>query len=733
MSQQEVQTPDVVTPKVVAPRARPETVARGRVGTLLDEARGQPLTLVCAPAGYGKTTALVHWLGTLGEANAWVSLGEEDNDPRRLSAHLLAALDRLWPAAVWPAQQALLAGSDVVETIVPLVAEAIEREIGDSGLVLVLDDYHLVTDGNCHRIVTALVDALPDGARIVIASRVRPRIRFARRRAARTVAEIGPAELAFRAEETERLLNGSLRLRLDPTHVEAIRGSVEGWPAGLSLVAATLRDEPDPEDVIAALHGSNDHIAEYLMEEVLDALSPQMRTFLSRTSILGRMNASLCEALLEDPEAEALLADARRSNLFLVSDGDGEEPWFRYHGLFAGLLEQDLRRREPDAVAALHRRAALWFREARMLEEAIDHAIAAGDGKLAARILHDDAWWPLLIERRYATLHRMIARMPPDRGDLAPFCDVLDALCRSLEGEDMRLVAERLAALQAHRDAPGVATLLDGTLSSPFFGDIPCALASGWRLWHDYPQTRPRVAGNLASALWFAGEPAAIRDVIAPYMGRTDRPSLRSREHATLALCAADAGDPTAAERDGREAVALVESSGGETALEAHYAYVALAEALRRRGNLDEAYEQIAKALHITEKLPRSLFHGFALVIRAQIDLSSRNRRAASRHAATARGILDQYPDTGVLERRLAEVEATLAHATVRAPADSEPTMAERRVLGLLASDLTRAQIARRLGLSPQTVKSHTRRLYRRLGAHTRDEAVEIARERGLL
>lgn len=733
MSQQKVQSPNVVRSKVAVPDARPETVVRARVGALLDETSGRPLTLVCAPAGYGKTTALVHWFGTLRGARAWVSLGSEDNDPRRLCAHLLAALDRLWPAAVWPAQQAVLAGSDVVETVVPLVAEAIEREIDDGGLVLVLDDYHLVTDGNCHRIVTALVDALPDGARIVVASRTRPRIRFARRRAARTVAEIGPAELAFRSEETERLLNGSLRLRLDPVHVEAIHESVEGWPAGLSLVASALRDDSDPEDVIAALHGSNDHIAEYLMEEVLEALSPQMRAFLTRTSILGRMNASLCEAVLEDPEADALLAEARRSNLFLVSDGDGEEPWFRYHGLFAGLLEQDLRRREPDAAAALHRRAAWWFRQARIIEEAIDHAVAAGDGGLAARILHDDAWWPLLIERRYATLHRMIARMPPDRGDLAPFCDALDALCQSLEGEDMRVVAERLSALEAHRDAPGVAPLLDATLSSPFFGDIPRALAAGWRLWHDYPQARPRVAGNLASALWFAGEPEAIREVIAPYMGRTDRPSLRSREHATLALCSADGGDPTAAVRDGHEAVAIVEGSGGETALEAHYAYVALAEALRRHGNLDEAYEQIAKALHITEKLPRSLFYGFALVIRAQIDLSSRNRRAASRHAKVARGILDRYPDTGILERRLAEVEAVLAHATIRAPADSEPTAAERRVLRLLAGDLTRAQIARRLGLSPQTVKSHTLRLYRRLGAHTRDEAVDIARERGLL
>lgn len=734
---QEAGFPQVVATKLVAPWARSETIPRARVRRLLDATRDHPLTLVCAPAGYGKTFALAEWCETLDAARAWITLGREDNDPQRMCAHVLAALDQLWPAAMWPAQEALQGGSDLPETVVPLVADAIARELGEHGLVVVLDGYERISAAACHDLVTALIDALPAGARIVVASRTRPPLRLARRRAARDVADLGPVELAFDNEETERLLNRSLRLRLAPGQVEAIRARVEGWPAGLSLVASMLRSDPDadPDRVITALPGSHEGIAEYLSEEVLDAVSPRMRDFLLRTSVLGRMNAALCEAVLDDPDAGQLFAEARRSNLFLVTLGDGadDEPWVRYHSLFSGLLRRQLRRREPDVVAGLHRRAALWFLQAARYEDAIDHATSAGDGELAARILHEHAWWPLLVERRYATLRRMIAQMPPDRGELGPFCELIDTLCMSMEGADLRRVAQRLDALEPRRDAPYVAEILDGMRVSAFYGDIPRALAAGWRLWNDDPGSRVRQAGRFATVLWFAQDAGAIHGTIAPYLGRTDRPTLRSWELATLAFCAADDRDLEASERYGREAVAIVRGDGGETALEAIYAYVALAEALRRRGRLDDAYEPITNAQRITAKVPGSLFEAFVLVFRAQVDLSAGNRPVARRHAQTARRIIDRFPDTGVLARRLAIVEAALERPTDRATADSEPTAAERRVLQLLPTDLTRAQIAAKLGVSTETIKVHTRRLYRRLGVHSREEAIEVARERGLV
>ena len=729
--------PQVIDVKLVPPRPRPETIARQRVRRLLDETAGASVTLVCAPAGYGKTTALADWFGTVGPQRAWISLGREDNDARRLCAHVLAALDQLWPAATWPAQQALRGGSDLAETVVPLIAEAIAREIARDGLVIVLDDHHLITSAAADRFLTALIAQLPAGARMVLASRTRPRLRLARERAANMVAELSAEQLAFRDDEAERLMNGALRLRLARAQVDAIQARVEGWPAGLSLVASTLRGDRDLDDVAKALSRSRERIAEYLVEEVLDAFPERMRGFLTRTSILGRMTPSLCEAVTGDPGAAALLDDARRINLFLVTlEDDGGEEWSRYHGLFAELLQRDLRRTAPHEIAELHRRAARWFAAAAMPEEAIDHAIDAGDGVLAAEILREH-WWQLVDgARRSATVREMIARMPADRGELGPFCAVVDAYCMAVEGADLRLVAERLAALEAERDAPGVAPILDSLRISPYYGDVPRALAAGRRVWEaaaGAPALRQAQAGKLATVLWFAGEREAVQSEIAPYMGRVDRPALRSWELAARALCAADDGDLEAAERDGRAAVAIVERNGSESALEGHLAYVALAEALRRRGMLDEAHVQIANALRITGRLPASMYHALALVIAAQVELASRNRRVARRHAAAARRIVDRQEDVGVLADRLRLVERALAGDAGRPIDESEPTEAERRVLELLPTGLTRGQIAARLAVSVGTVKTHTWRLYRRLGASSREEAVERARERGLL
>lgn len=728
-------SPQVIDVKLVPPRARPDTIRRDRVRRLLDDAVTAHVTLVCAPAGYGKTTALADWCAELHAQTAWISLGHEDNDARRLCAHLLAALDQLWPAAIWPAQQALRGGSDLVETVAPLIAGAVTREVTRGGLVVVLDDCQAIVAEPCQRFLMALIDHLPASARIVLASRTRPRLRLARARAAGMIAEIGPADLAFRDEETEGLLNGALRLRLARDQVEAIQARVEGWPAGLSLVAARLQHDRDADSVATALSGSREHIAEYLMEEVLDALAPELRDFLARTSILGRMNASLCEAVLGHPDAAAMLDEVRRTNLFLATHQTGDEDWVRYHGLFAELLQRDLRHRTQEEIAVLHRRASLWFRDAGLPEEAIDHAIAADDGALAAEILHE-SWWQLIGERRYATVRGMIERMPADRGQLGPFCDVVDIYCTSLQGADLRLVAERLDALEAHRDAPSVAPTLDALLISPYYGDIPRALAIGRRVWDDAagdPPRRHAQAGKLATVLWFAGERGAVHTEIGAYFGHTDRHVLRSWELAALALCAADDGELEAAERHGRGAVAAVEDNGSESALEAHLAYVALADVLRRRSSLDEAYVRIASALRITARLPASLYHAFALVVGAQVDLATRDRRHARQRAEAARLIVDRHRDTGVLGDRLAQVEAALARPGHHAASHSEPTDAERRVLALLPTPLSRREIAAELQLSVATVKSHTWRLYRRLGTTTRAGAVAIARERGLL
>lgn len=701
------------------------------MSALLDRLLRQPLTVVCAPAGYGKTTALAGWAWRWGGDCAWLSLDDKDNDPRRLCARLLAAIDDLSPSELWMAEQALAGGSDLVQTVVPLAAAALAERDGAAAAAVVLDDYHAIADEACHQLVAALLDALPPGVHLVLSSRTRPPLRLARRRAAGAAATLDAGELAFDLHETERLLNGRMRLSLTRGQLAAIHARVEGWAAGLSLVAS-LRDAPALERFLETPGATPSEIAAYLAEEVLDALPARTRAFLERTSPLPRMNGALCAAVLDDPSADRLFDEVRASNAFVIPlDGD----WVRYHRLFATLLERDLRRREPSRVPELHRRAADWFEHEGMIEAAIDHAIAAGDGEHAARLLHG-SWWPLFAERRYATIRRTLARMPPGRGRYAAFCEAIDVLCLSLTGGDLRLIARRLEQLDQVRDQPGVAEIVDLLRISPYYGDVEQALADGWRIWGRAAgdvRARARHAGKLAIVMWFAGEREAIRREVEPYMRIADRPTVRSWELAALALTAADEGDLDAAEQHAREAVTVIEAAGGESSLESHLAYLSLGEALRLRGRFAEAHGHVARALRNTSRHPSALYHALALVMHAQLDLATLDRRAARSRAQAARRIADRFPDVGVVAVRLAEVEDALDLPAHEAVSRSEPTAAERRVLELLPTDLTRRQIAAELHLSVSTVKSHTWRLYRRLGAETRAEAVSIAREQGLV
>ncbi len=729
----------VVPAKLAIPPRRPEVVVRERVVGLLDEAVEQPLTVVHAAAGYGKTTALATWLDTLDACRTWMSLDLLDNDPRRLLAHLLAAIDDSLPESMAEARKALGDGSDLLYTVVPLTVNALDDHASDR-VVVVLDNYDVVRNPDCHELLLALVDALPEPVRLIVSSRTAPPLRLARRRMLEILGELGASELRFQDGESERLLNGSLELGLEPDVVDMIESRVEGWAAGLALLGSSLAEDSDRVNYLHAfathkpeLTGTK--VATYLMEEVLDGTQPRLREFLCRTSILGRLNGPLCEAVLEDSTAHELLADVHRSNLFVaVLEADEAGEWLRYHRMFAELLERELNASSPGLVPVLHRRACAWFAANGLPEDAIRHAIAAGDGPRAATLLREN-WRFLLNEQRFVTVRHLISELPPDRGDLDVFCEALDTLCMSLDGTDPRLVAQRLDALERRCDAPGAAPLIARMRVSPYFGDVKRAVEAGWAVWERYPDldTRAQVASQLGAVLWFAGERAAARDVLEPIVPMIEDATLRGSALAVLALTAADEDDVALAERYAREAVGWAEAHGHGDALACHLAYLALGEALRLRGALDQADEQLVVAARTTARLPTSVYHASTLVFEAQLALSRRDLAQARARAAAARAIVDRYADVGTLAERLERVDATLQRRSDDELRGSQPTGAELRVLRLLPSDLTLAQIAEELFLSVHTVKSHVRRLYRRLGATTREQAIDAARARELI
>lgn len=731
--------PFVVAAKLLVPRLRPETVVRERLIGLLDEACGCPLTVLCAPAGYGKTTALATWLDTVDGGHGWVSLDAMDNDPQRLCAHLVSSIEGALPGGTGKALKALDGGVDPLEVVVPLLADALaERIVGR--LVVVLDDYHVIESADCHAFVGGLIDALPPSMCMIVSSRSLPPLRVPRRRTIGMVRELGSRELAFQGYESQQLLNEAFGLGLDRETVAAIEARVEGWPAALGLVASSLALHANPASELRALGQRHPDlggtgITDYMVEEVLGGVSPQMRDFLWRTSILERLSGPLCAAVLQDDNARELLAEVRRLNLFVtVLDEPGVGEWLRYHHVFAELLQGELRARSPELIPTLHHRAAEWFAANGMPEEAIMHASLAGDGKLAAALLWD-CWGELMEQWRFVTMRRMIAQLPADRGELAGFCEALDTVCWSLEGADLRLVAERLDALEAVRDAPGVAPIIDRSRVSPFYGDVARSVRDGWAAWERYtdPTFRTEISGQFGQVLWFAGDPGGAREIIEPRLYEIRRPAARTWAWGTLSLVAAGEGDLELAERFGRQAVAATGFPAGAGASAAHFGHTALAEALRLRGQFDEAEDQLARAAQLTSKYPSSFVHAFTLVFEAQLALTRRDRDRAREQASAARAALARYPDPGIVGERLAAVESALGHSMERPLEGREPTAAELRVLALLATDLTVRQIADRLYLSVKTVGAHRRRLYRKLGAASREHAVEIARQRGLI
>ncbi|MCU0495419.1 MAG: LuxR family transcriptional regulator, partial [Chloroflexaceae bacterium] len=408
----------LLTTKMRVPPAHPALVPRPRLAALLRQGLAGPVTLLVAPAGFGKTTLLASSLTHMqGEertdhtpssafslqpsAFAWLSLEPADNESSRFWHYLLMALELARPGSAAPAL-ALVQGPP------PPPAEALLGALLNSlaelpaPLVLVLDDYHVIENPAIHQGMVFLLEHQPPNLRLVLASRSQPPLPLARLRARGQLLEVDADALRFQSTETAAFLQGRMGLNLPPAVVAALEGRTEGWAAGLQLAALSLRGRTDAEAFVTAFTGSNRYILDYLVDEVLALQPEETQQFLLATSILARLCGPLCAALLakETTEADAhaaqqMLTHLERSNLFLVPlDGDGQ--WYRYHQLFAEALQARLRQTQLALLPQLHGRAARWFLAQEAWGESVQHAQASGDVALLAEVL-EDASGPLLM------------------------------------------------------------------------------------------------------------------------------------------------------------------------------------------------------------------------------------------------------------------------------------------------------------------------------------------------
>ncbi|HSJ74541.1 MAG TPA: hypothetical protein VK904_09500, partial [Miltoncostaeaceae bacterium] len=368
----------LVSTKLQAPAPRERTVPRGALLARLGVADAPPVTLVDAPAGWGKTTLLTEWLceGRRTGEVAWLTLEAGDSDPARFWTYVVEALRTVAPGLGEAALGTLrTARAPAAEAALPaLLNEIAERR---DPLVLVLDDYHALGGDEVHAGMRFVIDHQPEALRLVIATRSDPPLPLARLRAQGRMLEIRTDDLRFSADEAGRLLNDALGLGLEPADVALLHARTEGWAAGLYLAALSLRGQPDAHAFVAAFAGDERHVVDYLAAEVLDGQPPDVRAFLLRTSILERLSGPLCDAVTGSEGSDEVLASIERGNLFVVPM-DTRRRWYRYHLLFGRLLRTELERTAPAEIPELHARAAAWFREAGEVPEALAHARAAG-------------------------------------------------------------------------------------------------------------------------------------------------------------------------------------------------------------------------------------------------------------------------------------------------------------------------------------------------------------------
>ena len=447
--------------KLNVPGSRPDLVPRPRLAQRLDEGRGQGLVLACAPAGYGKTVLLANWVRRGRHRVAWLSLDAGDNDPARFWRHTVAALDRVRPGI--SERMGQLLEPPPPPSFEPVVTALINEVAGqpdpDEALLLVLDDYHVISSPLVHESFGFLLEHRPPGLHLALASRSDPPLALARLRADGQLAELRAADLRFTPGEAAALLQqvaaapGGARpgAPLPDAVAAALAARTEGWAAGLQLAGLSLRGRSDVDGFVAAFTGSHRYVLDYLAEEVLERQPSRVREFLLETSVLERLSGELCDAVTGRPGSQALLEQVERAGLFVVPL-DEVRGWWRYHHLFADLLRARLQQEQPGRAPELHRNAAAWYAERGLADDAIRHAVAAGEMTWAARLIerHYDA---IFQQGENTTIQRWISALPAELARSSPRL-LLAQAWMALVGGDVEAAGAPLdAAERAFADA----------------------------------------------------------------------------------------------------------------------------------------------------------------------------------------------------------------------------------------------------------------------------------------
>ena len=618
--------------------------------------------------------------------------------------------------------------------------------------MLVLDDYHLIENGEIHGAIELLVERAPSAAHLAISTRSDPPLPLSRLRARGQLTEIRAADLRFDVTEAGAFLNDVVGLDLEPDEIARLHERTEGWAAGLQLAGLSLRGRQDHRQFIDSFAGDDQQIVDYLGFEVLDNQPPELREFMIQSSVLERLSGPLCAAVTGNPESELLLRQLERENAFVVAL-DSKREWYRYHHLFAELLRHELARTSPGLVVELHRRASVWYRETDAVHDAIEHATAAGDFADAIELITSH-WYEFLQQGRQATIASWIDRLPAETVAEDPNLCLTEAWLgvntgRLDEVDRWIEAAGRAAAQQPVADElpplkSGVASLR--AIHRYMNGNVGAAVAAGRRaleLERGGPASpwRPVGCPVLGLSLHWQGQREDAQRTLseAVRIAKANGNHLAA-VHASGGLAAIEyeRGDAASAGSRAAEALAVAE----EHDLSEHWAYsLSLAvrgQLLETDDKLDAAEEVLRRSTQLARRGVASIEIGYSLLALASIRQRQGRSDEARRIYEEAREAIGRCEDPGILSDRLTRTESRLkltgslrgSRTRTQVEALSE---AELSVLRLLRSQLSQREIAAELHLSFNTIKTHTRNIYRKLGVAERTQAIARARELSLI
>lgn len=734
---------EILQSKLLIPSLRSGLLPRMALVNRLRTSSEARVVSIAAPAGYGKTTLIAQWAARDSRPFAWVSLEDRDDDPASLLTYIAAALHRIHAIDLAVFRGAAAASNSMWSTGLPRLGAALAAM--PDPIVLVLDDVHELRHPDCVDALEPLAKHLTSGSQLVLSGRAEKGAPLARIRADRQLVEVGPTDLALSDSEARSLL-ATTEVNVSEADAHQLNSQAEGWIAGLHLAALAMK-ESGAVDPTVSFAGNDRFIADYLRSEHLSRLRRSDLEFLTRTALLDRMCGPLCDDVLERTDSARRLHALEDANVFVVPL-DHHREWYRYHHLFQEMLRSEIEDQDPELVLTLRRRAASWCERHGEPEAAIEYAAAAGDPDEVARLVSAFAL-PFFRSGRVVTVERWLRLFEaPELLARYPAVAAFGAWVHALRGHPDD--AERFAYALEHSDYEG--PMPDGSPSARPWAALVRALLCHHGI-SDLRSNAEQALEELSASSYWRPPALLFLGVGLLFEGELERAGAVLAEtadeafgsgavyagvvaHSELALLALDLGDLTRAETELAHSADFLEHQPIDEYLPAALQLAAGARLALAKGQAASARDLLVRAMRMRGHLSRAIPW---FCVQTQLELARSHLALADVEGARtlireSEDVMQHRPDLGMLRGQAEELRAELASAPgLDHGWASTLTAAELRLLPLLTTHLSFREIAERLFVSRNTVKSQAISVYRKLDASSRSEAIERAVQLGLV